>query len=356
MKTRIAMGMLIGLIALGAPGCARVPESQYVSSPAVDKLSPPFQATIKKILAEQSGTPSSPRMPGGTRTSLARLKRGSEVYAQNCVQCHGVTGDGNGPAARFMLPRPRDYRPGIFKFTSTSYGAKPLREDLARTIRRGVLGTSMPAFDLLPAEDLEAVVDYVLSLTHRGELEQLLAEEAEFNGEIDEAVVPELLKGILKKWSDARNAVITPMTPQPDFTVAQVLAGRQAFQSKGCIQCHGPDGRGQTKDNIGVDGWGNPTKAADLTSGMLRGGTEPLDIYRHIDGGINGTPMPSFHAGLQGEPQTIWDLVSFVLYLSNERRRGVIPEAGLLKPLPGVEAAPPAEAVVGEAGDPDVTR
>ena len=32
---------------------------------------------------------------------------------------------------------------------------------------------------------------------------------------------------------------------------------------------------------------------------MLRGGTEPLDIYRHIDAGINGTPMPSFHETLK---------------------------------------------------------
>ena len=46
---------------------------------------------------------------------------------------------------------------------------------------------------------------------------------------------------------------------------------------------------------------------------MLRGGTEPLDIYRHIDAGINGTPMPSFHDTLQKEPETIWNLVGYVL-------------------------------------------
>ena len=32
----------------------------------------------------------------------------------------------------------------------------------------------MPAFRLLPQSDLEAVVDYVLALTHRGELEARL--------------------------------------------------------------------------------------------------------------------------------------------------------------------------------------
>ena len=70
------------------------------------------------------------------------------------------------------------------------------------------------------------------------------------------------------------------------------------------------------------DSWGNPTKAADLTSGMLRGGTEPLDIFRHIDAGINGTPMPSFHAALQKEPETIWNLVGYVLEVADSRRKG----------------------------------
>ena len=72
--------------------------------------------------------------------------------------------------------------------------------------------------------------------------------------------------------------------------------------------------------NVGTDAWGNPTKAADLTSGMLRGGTEPLDIYRHIDAGINGTPMPSFRDTLKAQPQTTWNLVSYVLHVADSRR------------------------------------
>ena len=93
----------------------------------------------------------------------------------------------------------------------------------------------------------------------------------------------------------------------------------------GCSQCHGEDGRGQMATNVGTDSWGNPTKAADLTSGMLRGGTDPLDIYRHIDAGINGTPMPSFHATLEKEPETIWSLVAYVLTVADSRRSGAIP-------------------------------
>src|SRR3974390_2059387 len=48
-----------------------------------------------------------------------RLKQGRNLYMTHCQHCHGVTGDGKGPTARFLNPRPRDYRQGTFKFKST---------------------------------------------------------------------------------------------------------------------------------------------------------------------------------------------------------------------------------------------
>ena len=159
---------------------------------------------------------------------------------------------------------------------------------------RGVAGTSMPSFRILSAEEIEAVVDYVLALTRRGELETQLADAVEFDGSIERKEIPAMIDAIAAKWVAARGQVVFPTTPMPVLTTAHVAQGKEAFLTKGCSKCHGDDGRGQTKENIGVDAWNNPTKAADLTSGMLRGGTEPLDVYRHIIAGINGTPMPSF--------------------------------------------------------------
>ena len=42
------------------------------------------------------------------------------------------------PAAAVLEPYPRDYRRGVFKYTSTRAGAKPIRKDLQRTLYRGV--------------------------------------------------------------------------------------------------------------------------------------------------------------------------------------------------------------------------
>jgi mono/diheme cytochrome c family protein len=325
-----------------AAGCSRQPVvTDFTASEQAAKLRPELRNRIDVVLTERCGTPRSPKLLGRLDLSRAHLRQGAAVYSRYCVQCHGVTGDGKGEAAAYLNPKPRDYRRGIFKFTSTTYGSKPLREDLLRTIRRGIRGTSMPSFSLLDPKDLEAVVDYVLVLTHRGELEAELAGEAEVSDEVDPAKVEEMVKIILGKWEQARSHVVYPTRPMPEFTEAIVDQGRNAFKAVGCVQCHGDDGRGMMATNVGTDAWGNPTKAADLTSGMLRGGTEPLDIFRHIDAGINGTPMPAFHDALSKEPDKVWHLVGFVLSVADTRRSGKVPESGLLqngilKPLPGV--------------------
>jgi mono/diheme cytochrome c family protein len=332
----VVMGVIVG--------CSRPADLAYSPSSQAQKLKPEIQKQVVSILREHCGTPQAPRLLGSPEVSTAHLKQGAGVYERYCLACHGATGDGNGVAAEYLIPKPRDYRRGIFKFTSTTYGSKPLREDLIRTVRRGIRGTSMPAFNLLAPRDLEAVVDYVLVLTHRGELEAELAEEAEVSEAIEPGRVPEMVAAVLNRWATARGQVVYPATPMPAFTTALVDQGKKAFLGMACIQCHGEDGRGQLATNVGVDAWGNPTKAADLTSGMLRGGTDPLDIYRHIDAGINGTPMPSFHNSVQAEPEKVWHLVAYVLHVADSRRTGQIPEAGLLengifKPLPGVVPA-----------------
>lgn len=362
MRDRIVIGAAFCHMALLGAGCARQPEPRFTLDAQTQKLKPEFQQQIAKILRDQGGRPYLPKLIGSPETSTAHLRRGAEVYARYCVQCHGVDGDGNGVAAAYLNPKPRNYQMGIYKFTSTTYGSKPLREDLIRTVKRGIRGTSMPAFPLLPPRDQEAVVDYVIALTRRGELESKLAEAAEFDDSVDESKVPELVAEIVNRWQSARSQVVYPASPMPIFSKANVEKGKEEFLSIGCSKCHGDDGRGMMASNVGTDAWGNPTKAADLTSGMLRGGTEPLDIYRHISAGINGTPMPSFKDTLKSKPpETAWNLVSYVLSVAEIRRDGKIPdsgvldEGGLLKTLPGVTpgGAPAAKAASNPGGPRD---
>jgi mono/diheme cytochrome c family protein len=57
---------------------------------------------------------------------------------------------------------------------------------------------------------------------------------------------------------------------------------------------------------------------------MYHGGGQPLDIYRRIYSGINGTPMPAFSTKLSGEPETFWHLVHYVQSISGARRAEVV--------------------------------
>lgn len=317
-------------------GCERAEPIQWSSSELVSSLPDnELQQQLTDIVKENAGTAAEPRLISRGKADFnfsLHLKHGQAVYMKRCVQCHGVNGDGNGPAAGHLYPRPRDYTKGVFKFTSTPYGGKPRREDLISTIRRGVTGTSMPAFDRIPDKDVEAVVSYVMVLSQRGELQYQLAMEAEAAEELDPEYVPEFIDDVANRWNDAAASLTQPLTPQPQLTEERAKLGREAFLTKGCSKCHGEDGRGHTKDNIGKDSWGYATRAADLTSGMLHGGQEPVDIYRRILNGINGTPMPGFRSALQSEPETIWNLVAYVLQVSNRRRYGESIPAGLMKP------------------------
>ena len=286
-----------------------------------------LQEQISQILRKSSGTPEKPIALGEDQTS-DQLKLGYAVYSRYCTQCHGVNGDGNGPAAPYLNPKPRNYTHGVFKFTSTPYGKKPRRADLIRTVHRGVTGTSMPSFDRLSDQEVNAVVDYVIALTQRGEFERELAMIAYDDEELpDQDGISEVIAEILQPWEDSSDQIVMPLTPMPPMTEESVQAGHQLFLENACNKCHGRFGRGGMMGGVevGTDTWGNKAAAADLSSGMFRGGDRPLDIYRRIYSGINGTPMPAFEKLFEKNPDAIWQLVHFIKSTGDRRRQGKPP-------------------------------
>ncbi|ADB18176.1 hypothetical protein Psta_3515 [Pirellula staleyi DSM 6068] len=330
--TCLATGLL-GVMA----GCHTEAIPTYVPRAEMSELPESHQKQISSALEEYYGSPLFPKMmkiaeeqPADAEKPLltdavdrGQLRLGQEVYQRQCAGCHGDTGDGNGPAAPYLNPPPRDYRLGKFKFISTPRGSKPRRADLVRIIRRGAKGTSMPTFRWMPETELEAVVDYVMLLSSRGELEYRLttfaSSQLEEEDEVDAITVAENQQFIESAWLEADSLLVQPLTPQPFYDDASIEAGARAFVRLNCYKCHGPDGRGNRAQDVGKDDWGRIAYAADLTSGMLHGGRRPADIYRRIYSGINGTPMPGFalpDASI-GETEldrseTIWRLSHFI--------------------------------------------
>jgi mono/diheme cytochrome c family protein len=81
--------------------------------------------------------------------------RGAVLYTTNCVACHGATGDGRGPRAYFINPKPRN-------FLHTSSRASFNRPSLYVATAKGKLRTEMPAWEkVFSKQQLADVSEYV---------------------------------------------------------------------------------------------------------------------------------------------------------------------------------------------------
>src|SRR6185436_16280091 len=101
-----------------------------------------------------------------TRTRLEAQPRGKTVYDKHCTECHGTTGKGDGASAFYVAPHPRDFSTGRYKIRSTETGSVPTDDDLIRSVRQGLYGTAMPAWDrILSDTDIQDVVAYIKSMS-----------------------------------------------------------------------------------------------------------------------------------------------------------------------------------------------
>lgn len=86
---------------------------------------------------------------------IGDVDRGMAFYIANCSTCHGIDGDGKGPRAYFILPKPRD-----FQHPASRHGLN--RPRLFTAIAEGSRGAEMPAWNkVLNAQEIADVAEYV---------------------------------------------------------------------------------------------------------------------------------------------------------------------------------------------------
>jgi cytochrome c oxidase cbb3-type subunit 2 len=223
------------------------------------------------------------------------IARGKEVYLRRCVGCHGPKGDGNGPAATFLTPRPRDFRDAVFKFRVTPSGALPTEGDLYRTITRGIRGTAMPPWHEIPEKERLAVILFI--------------------------------KTFSPSWKDKNLKAAPILLPDPPPPSEEIIAqGEKIYVNEGrCWNCHGgpgmkddkpftyPWGFGPSAATL-KDDWGFPLLATDFTRGIFKSGPDVTDIFRTMSTGLNGAAMPSFAENLTVEQR--WAISYYILSLS----------------------------------------
>jgi len=230
---------------------------------------------------------------GEPESDFHMYMKGRWVYERSCAVCHGARGKGDGEWAHGVDDRPRDFRSGVFKFTSTPPGKLPTDEDLERTIRGGVSGTMMPAFKKLTDKEVAAVIHYLKGFSRRWRDPELVAEPLP---------LPEA-----PEWLD-----------DAEERAARARAGGERFALH-CASCHGAEGRGDGPAARGLqDHWGDPIRPADLSEPFHKSGPAPEDLFRTVSCGLDGTPMPGFGAAMK--PAERWELVAYILEL--ERPEG----------------------------------
>ena len=96
---------------------------------------------------------------GESDDAKGTVAQGKTLFTRNgCAVCHGPDGRGDGQIAATLQPPPRDFRdPAAYKNGHS-------KAAIARTIQKGMPGTSMPGYRHLSAEEREQIAAYIRSL------------------------------------------------------------------------------------------------------------------------------------------------------------------------------------------------
>lgn len=257
-----------------------------------------------------------PQVLGGETVAAETLELGREVYVEQCAVCHGLEGDGRGPAAWGMWPPPRDFTTAKFKFAGIQDRGLPADAELARIIEGGLAGTPMRAWDLADAE-LAAVIDYLKTFS---------PPEKGFRSERLEVKAPEI-----------------PPDPYQDEAARQdaIARGEKLYHSIfQCASCHPAyvplerfadwDARPRAEDPYApVPKWAPEYRVSLVPPDFLRHPMRAVrteaeggrlshradDLYRAIAYGLQG-PMPGYgHLGAAD----VWAVAHYVKSLADLR-------------------------------------
>jgi mono/diheme cytochrome c family protein len=237
-----------------------------------------------------------PYQLGGKTVSAKVLNLGHDTYMQYCMQCHGVNGDGLGPASYGAYPPPRNFKQGIIKFGSVSSGEYPTDDDLKHTIRYGLRGTPMLPWDISD-ERLDAVVQYIKTFSQVG---------------VDPKTRPSIEPGTPQ--------TLTPDPFGPGKEAEAIALGRKVYHGMAqCYTCHPSyaslaevnayskdlTGNGVSEMRPDADlsilqdsSYGHKFMPPDFTKTQIKTGGDIASLYKVLGTGVGGTTMPAWKGNL----------------------------------------------------------
>lgn len=241
------------------------------------------------------------------RSETAEVKRGKVLYTRYCAGCHGVSGDGKGEAAQFLNPPPRDLVAAEFKFSSRPTPGLPTDDDLRHLLRRGLKGTAMSGFPLLPDSDIEALIAQIKTFSARWKEEQ--AEPIQI---LDDPFASDPAKGVTE-GDLAYHVGAMCFTCHPAYHTSAQIADmtRAAGFEPGDLRANAHLSVGQPNEE-GTIIW-----PPDFKRDWIKSGSDVRNLYRVISAGITTTAMPTWIETLK--PEQLWGLAHYVHSLAEQR-------------------------------------
>lgn len=254
-----------------------------------------------------------PMKLGGKWISSDTLNLGHDIYMNNCMSCHGVNGDGQGPASQGSMPLPRNFKAGLFKFAQVSAGELPRDEDLIHTIRYGLRGTPMLPWDLSD-EQLYAVVQYIKT----------------FSEVWKDGKPGEMMEMSKDPWGVQKASEAIAQGEKIYHGLAQCYSCHPSYTSMDKISQYSEELTGSAvtslRDHVNVStnldsSYGTKVMPPDFTKTHIKTGGAIKDIYWVLGVGVGGTAMPSWKGVLSpsGDPEESernqWALAYYVNHL-----------------------------------------
>jgi mono/diheme cytochrome c family protein len=158
-RAELTRERIAAAIAVGKPGTAMVGWRTQLSDTDINRLADHVYTRFVQGQAAAAAAPiSGTRAHGGREADAASTsarvgmsaglpnglqgdaRRGGAFYNANCATCHGTRGDGAGPRAYFINPKPRN-------FITDEARSRYNRLAIYAAVSEGRLGTEMPAWN-----------------------------------------------------------------------------------------------------------------------------------------------------------------------------------------------------------------
>ena len=211
-----------------------------------------FGGVLNAHPARSRRTHEAPVLPAPA-TASPPAARGSALYRDHCASCHGREGEGDGPGAATLRPRPTN-------LVEHEYS----NERLADALWNGVWGTAMPAWRDWPLEDLAALADVVQGFGVSSQ-NPTAATDPPNAADPADGVNP----------ADGVSPVDTALPDNLGDVGADVYGAN-------CVQCHGDggDGDGSAAAELLMEPTNFRRQRPSLAAGL-----------RALQNGVEGTPM-----------------------------------------------------------------